>query len=616
MCGIVGFSGAPDSDTLKKMSDSIFHRGPDDEGFIVNSAFSVGFRRLAIVDLTSSIYPLTNEEGTIKVVLNGEIYNYEKLRQELINLGHKFKTHSDTEVIAHGYEEWGKGVVKRLRGMFVFVIYDEINQELFIARDRVGIKPFYYTEVEDRIVFSSEIKGILSGFDINREPNDANVMKFLAYRVHDIDETTFFKNIKRLLSGHTMTIRADGSFVIEKYWNPTYNSNFASTKSDEEYAAEFREKFLETIKLHLIADVPVGTTLSGGLDSSGVTSLAAKFYKEEHSDQKLYSFSAIHPGETINEEGFIDSVVEYTGVESIKVTPNVDEFWSELDLWTYFQEEPVISGAPYAYYVVMREARKYVTVILSGQGGDELLAGYIPYFMSYWHSAWDQKKPLKALSELFSGRDLYMKFILMKLDSYFQKSNQIRPVEFLTKDILSKLEIPRFVHKRNLNERLFEDVTSSTTQCLLRYEDKNSMANSLESRVPFYDHEMVEYIFNLPMDQKIKHGWNRYVYRNAMKGLMPDRNRLRRSKIGFTNPEWEWIERKKDRFMSIFDSEKFRSRKYWDADKVVQGFNKALKNELRGDILFFWRLFSVEMWLRIFVDDFQTRKTKEYVHFR
>jgi asparagine synthase (glutamine-hydrolysing) len=611
MCGIVGFTGKPDNNILKRMTDCIEHRGPDDDGYIETSAFSVGFRRLAIIDLTDDIYPVQNESGNVRVVLNGEIYNYKELRDVLKQRNHKFRTNSDTEVIAHGYEEWGLDVVKYLRGMFVFVLHDDAKDILFIARDRVGIKPFYYTEVDGRLVFSSEIKGILSGYNVDRTPDETSVYKFLAYRIHDTNKDTFFENIKRLLPGHFMLIEKDGNYRTEKYWNPSFNPNFASTKKDEEYAADFKDLFLDTVDRHLIADVPVGTTLSGGLDSSGITSLAAKIYKEKNNSAPLYSFSAIHPGETVNEETYIDEVVNFTGVESIRIAPSVDQFWEELDTWTYYQEEPVISAAPYAYYVVMREARKKVTVLLSGQGGDELMAGYIPYFLSYWQSAMDQGKPVKALSEAFAGKDLYFKYLLNKMDDYLHKGNQIKGSSFLKKP--DGFEIPEFKHKRNLNERLFEDVTSTTTPCLLRYEDKNSMANSLESRVPFYDHVMVEHIFNLPMDQKIKHGWNRWIYRNAMKGLMPERIRTRRSKIGFTNPEWEWIERKKENFIEIFESEVFKSRKFWDADKVLEGFKLALDNKLRGDILFFWRVFSVEMWMRTYVDKFEVLKKKELI---
>lgn len=618
MCGLTGFTGTPNSEILEKMTSSIKHRGPDDTAYIVSSKYSVGYRRLAIIDLSANIYPIENEKKTISLVLNGEIYNYQDLRKELESKGHEFKTESDSETIVHGYEEWGYEVVEHLRGMFVFVLYDKEKDELFIARDRLGIKPLYYAKHEGRVAFSSEIKSILAGFDIPREPNDEVVAKFLKTRVHDDTENTFFKNIKRLLPGHFMILKFDDSdtqIKIQKYWNPEFNSEFKSKKSDADYAAEFKEIFSEAVKLHLIADVPVGITLSGGLDSSGIVSLASKLTNDALTiDQvegrskkaEIIAFSAVHPGETIDESEYIDSVVNYTGIKSVKIQPNVDQFWEELDTWTYFQEEPVISGAPYAYYVVMREARKQVTVLLSGQGGDELLAGYIPYFATYLNSAKDQHKYLPMIRESFMGRDLYFKYFMQKIGSKVNSGNPIVPSDILT-DEANSVTLDKFVPSRNLNERLFYDVTTHTTPSLLRYEDKNSMAHSLESRVPFFDHKVVEYIFNLPIDQKIKFGWNRYIYRNAMKGIIPEMNRTRRSKVGFTNPEWEWIERRADKFREIFGSETFESRKYWNAEKVLSEFELALQGKKKGDILFFWRLFSVEMWMRTYVDKFNVR---------
>jgi asparagine synthase (glutamine-hydrolysing) len=628
MCGIVGFTGETSSEILEKMTSSIFHRGPDDAGYIVNQNFSIGYRRLAIIDLTDSMYPLKNETKTIEVVCNGEIYNYIELRKELEEKGHKFETKSDTEIIAHGYEEWGYDVVEHLRGMFVFVLHDKDHNEVFLARDRLGIKPLYYANHNGRLVFSSEIKAIFAGFDVPRDPDDASVYKFLNYRVHDTDENTFFKNVKRLMPGHFIVIKEDGSYNIKKFWNPTFNTEFKSRKSDEEYTHEFKEIFSEAVRLHLIADVPVGVTLSGGLDSSGITSLSKKLFDEALTlDQlnkplkvvdktsneeipnhqkpfELVAFSAVHPGETIDETKYIDSVVEYTGVKSIKIQPSVDTFWEDLEKWVHFQEEPVISGAPYAYYTVMREAKKHVTVLLSGQGGDELLAGYIPYFMTYLQSAMSQKHLWAAVRESWMGKDLYFKFFLEKLKSKFKSGNNIIPSNTLSTEFLNDNKDLglSFKHSKNLNERLFLDVTQNTTPCLLRYEDKNSMANSLESRVPFFDHKVVEYIFNLPIDQKIKFGWNRFIYRNAMKGVIPELNRKRRSKVGFTNPEWEWIERKSDKFREIFSSDKFKSRKFWNAAKVLEEFNLTLNKKLDGDVLYFWRLFIVEMWLRSYVD--------------
>jgi asparagine synthase (glutamine-hydrolysing) len=620
MCGIVGFTGKTNSEVLEKMTDSIFHRGPDGAAYIVNTNFSVGYRRLAIIDLSENIYPISNEANTIELVSNGEIYNYQELRNELLELGHVFKTQSDSEIIVHGYEEWGKDVVQKLRGMFVFIVLDKDKNELFIARDRLGIKPLYYAKSKGgRYLFGSEIKGIFEAskqggdeYHISSEPDDKSVFKFLRWRIHDTDENTFFKNVKRLMPGHWMTITESGELNIQKYWKPEVNKEFKSRKPDEDYAAEFKEIFSEAVDLHLIADVPVGLTLSGGLDSSGIAALSKKIYDEKHSTtpggkqaQEIIAFSAVHPGEKVDESDYIDEVVKFTGIKSVKIQPKVDNFWEDLDSWTYFQEEPVISGAPYAYYTVMREARKHVTVLLSGQGGDELLAGYIPYFMTYLQTAKDQHKYWEMIRESWKGKDLYFKYFMNKVKDKFDRQESISPDLMLNDKFTSNYSNvfqEEVKYSRNLNERLFDDVTRATTPALLRYEDKNSMANSLESRVPFFDHKVVEYIFNLPVDQKIKFGWNRYIYRNAMKGVIPDKNRLRRNKVGFTNPEWEWMERKADNFRSIFESESFKNRPYWNAEIVLNEFNKAVDGKTDGDHLFFWRLFSVEMWLRKYVD--------------
>lgn len=599
MCGIVGFSGARDSKRLRSMADLIKHRGPDDAAYLENNNYSIGFRRLAIIDLSKNIYPITNEDESLKVFLNGEIYNYLELKDKLIKLGHNFKTESDTETIVHGYEEWGLDFLKHLRGMFGIALYDSNKDILIIARDRLGIKPIYYTKFEDRVIFGSEIKPLIKVWDVNREADDFEVQKFLKYRVHDDSDNTFFKNIKKLNPGHFMIVDSKSNITIKQYWEPTFNPEFKSSKSDNEYSEEFKNIFTEAIDLHLIADVPVGVTLSGGLDSSGITSISTKLYKEKHSNNPFYAFSAIHPGETINEEEYIDEVVKFTNADSIKMIPDVNKFWEDFDNWLNFQEEPVISGAPYAYYTVMREARKKVTVLLSGQGGDELLAGYIPYFLTYLKSAINNNSVLEAIRETLMGSDLYSKFFFDKLISSLRLKNSIN-ISGIVKRVSDKDIV--FKDFNNLNERLFSDVTKLTTPSLLRYEDKNSMANSLESRVPFFDHKVVEYIFNLPIDQKIKYGWNRYIYRNAVKGLIPEKNRLRRSKVGFTNPEWEWIERKRDKFLEIFNSKSFKERKYWDYNLVISEFNATLDNKRSGDVMFFWRLFITEMWLRKFVD--------------
>lgn len=613
MCGIVGFTGKPDQQRLDIMLDTITHRGPDDDAKLVQNNFTCGMRRLAIIDLSDNLYPMKSSDGSVEVVFNGEIYNYKELRNQLKQMGYVFKSESDSEVIVYGYQAWGEEFIQKLRGMFAIALYDSTKDQLLLARDRLGIKPLYYAEVNGRLVFASEIKAIFAAYpELSREADDTAVMRFLLTRVHDDTKRTFFANVKRLMPGHYMVVDNQGNFRSQRYWFPVTNTSFRADKPEQEYVEELREKLLETMSLHLIADVPVGVNLSGGLDSSGVVCLANKLLKEGtdmHTKGKLLTFSAVHPGETIDESEYIDEVLKYTGAESFKVVPDVEEFWKEIDTWAYFQEEPTISAAPYAYYTVMREATKHVTVLLSGQGGDELWAGYIPYFMTYIQTAADANAYWEIIRESFQGRDLYGSFIKERINQWLKRDTRLNVRNILNSETIAKMEpeSTTFTHRRNLNSRLFEDLTVSTVPNLLRYEDKNSMSHSLESRVPFLDHVYVEHVMSIPAEMKIKNGWNRYLYRQAMDGWMPDKIKNRRSKVGFVNSEWEWLQAKADVIREIFKSEQFRSRKWWNAENVLSEFNAWIAGAKWGDGLMFWRILSTEIWARQYVDQFTVK---------
>jgi asparagine synthase (glutamine-hydrolysing) len=609
MCGIAGFATADNLDKseilLDEMLNSIKHRGPDGQGKEVNEDFSIGMRRLAIIDVASGWQPIYSHDKRLAIVLNGEIYNYQELWQELKKKRYSFTTdHSDTETVLHGYEEWGEKVVDHLVGMYAFVIYDKKRRELFIARDRLGIKPLYYFERNGRFFFASEIKALLKSKLIKPEVNLPVLYRFLMFRVHDNGEETFFKGIKRLLPGHYMTVGKRGIKKIKKYWQPRHNPQFSSEKTDREYADEFLHLFKKVVKRHLIADVPVGITLSGGLDSSGVSSLTAELMREGvdlHLGGKLHTFSSLYPNKTIDESGYIHTVERYIGSEPHYVYPKVEEFWQDLSRWIYHQEEPTISSAPYAYYRVYQLAHRFVKVTLSGNGGDELLAGYLPYFRSYLTAALDQKKYFNAVKEVVAGWDIYKRYFYDLIEQKNPFSKNLKMNELLSRAFVGQGGDFQYFISRNLNERLMQDVLYYSTPNLLRYEDKNSMAFSIEARVPFLDHQLVEYIFGLPIDQKIKNGWTRYVYRNAMKGRIPEKNRLRRSKVGFTNPELDWLKAKADVITDIFSSNTFKNRALYDNDKLLNSFEKWLDGS-PGDGLIFWRIMVSELWMREFID--------------
>lgn len=603
MCGIAGFSGS-NRRQLERMLASIVHRGPDGSGMEVNDYFSIGMRRLAIVDIDGGDQPLYNDDHTLALVFNGEIYNAAELRRRLEAKGHRFVTdHSDTEVILRGYEEWGHDVLNLLVGMFAFALWDAKRVELFLGRDRLGIKPLYYVERRNQVTFASEIKALFQDDTIARQYNASVLHHFLIYRVHDSGEDTFFAGVKRLLPGHFMIVGPEGVRKIERYWSPEVNPEFASERSDGEYAAEFGELFERVVRRHLISDAPVGVPLSGGLDSSGVMCTMAHLMREGadlHTNGRLHSFSALYPGRSIDESEYIHEVERATDSVPHYAYPELDQFWDEIMEWMWFQEEPTISSAPYAYYSVYRMASEHVKVMLSGNGGDELLAGYLPYVRAYVTSAVDQRHWLSAGRELIRGFDLYKGYLGETLRTKIpgaSDSLSMRPLLAGGSDLRGLGYTP----DRNLNQRLAQDVLAYSTPNLLRYEDKNAMAFSIESRVPFLDHELVEFIFKLPIDQKIKGGWNRAVYRNAMKGRIPEKIRLRRSKIGFTNPEGDWMRGRAKHIREIFASDACRDRGLYDIDALLASFDRWLAGA-PGDFLIFWRILVTELWMQRFID--------------
>ncbi len=600
MCGIAGFAGS-DRERLDAMLRSIVHRGPDGQGVDVGEHFSIGMRRLAIVDLATGDQPLYSEDRNLALVFNGEIYNAPELRRALVARGRRFVTdHSDTEVILRGFEEWGPQVVDHLTGMFAFAISDAKRAELFLARDRLGIKPLYYVDGPDGFAFASELKAIFQDARVSRQPDLDAVRRFILFRLHDDGEDTFFDGVKRLLPGHTMLVRPDGIVKIERYWNPAVNPEFSSSRSDDDYAEEFAQTWDRVVARHLISDVPVGVPLSGGLDSTGVVSTMARLMAggTDLHTEGLYTFSALYPGQSIDESEYIHEVERVVSSIPHYAYPQADDFWNEIMEWIWFQEEPTIASAPYAYYSVYRIASEHVKVMVSGNGGDELLAGYIPYFRAYLTSAIAQRHYFSGARELVKGWDLYKKYFgeVVRTRMPGRRTNAVT-----ARELLREGATVDFRAHKNLNERLASDVLQYSTPDLLRYEDKNSMAFSIEARVPFLDHEMVEYIFALPIDQKIKGGWNRAVYRNAMKGRMPEKNRLRRSKIGFTNPDITWMKMRADFIRTLFSSRELAGRELYDQPQLVRAWDDYLAGR-PGDGLIFWRVLVTELWMRRYID--------------
>ncbi len=603
MCAVAGLVGFKDQELLERMLTSLRHRGPDDMSLVEFDDVSLGYRRLAVLDLETGNQPFYNEDKNLCLFYNGEIYNFRSLRKELEKTGHRFETQADGEVIVHGFEEWGEDIFAKLNGMFAIALYDLPKKQLFLVRDHFGIKPLYYyfDQHSQRFLFASEIKGLLCDPQVPRIPNEKIIFQYLAQRVHDHSEETFFEGIKKLLPGEMMKISFGGGGLKidkKKFWSLPFGRDGACPVSTEkELGEEFGDLLEESVRLRLVSDVPVGVCLSGGLDSSTISLLV-----DDMTNEPQKTFSAVFPGQKNNEREFIDKVNQKTSAQPHFVYPQSKGLFSELEDLVRVQEEPFISSGPYAQYCVMREASKKVKVLLDGQGGDELLAGYDPYFLVYLKQLLRDKKLFLFAREFLAIRGLLFKFARWR----WQRQTTTDTTSFLRPEFFKTNKTNEiYLHTRRvckgLKERLYEDVFQYSLPALLRYEDKNSSAFSLESRVPFLDPNLVEFIFGLPDDLIIKNGVNKYILRRAMKDKLPPKIYNRRWKVGFTTPEEVWFRQEKDKILEIFQSKSFRQRPYWDAEKIVNAFKSFLQND-EGDSMLFWRFLNTEIWLRVFID--------------
>lgn len=626
MCGIGGFIGFQDDELIKKFSKELTHRGPDGEGFYIDKNISLLNRRLAIIDVKGGDQPIYNEDKSIVVVYNGEIYNYQEITKQLKKSGHIFQTKSDTEVIVHGYEKWGEGCFDRFNGMFAVALYDIKKKKLILARDHFGIKPLYFamakfdheTQSERKktenikLLFASEIKPLLYSGLIDKKPNDEIIYTYLNNRVHDHSKETFFKGVFRVMPGELLIVNLKNSNIESKKYtnieNDLLNSK-ASIQLNQNSIHSFKAELIRAIQYRLISEVPLGTCLSGGLDSSTVVTivnfLLKKHVKESKSlGKEQNTFSAVFPGSSNDEEKYINDLITSlkSKIQCHKIYPKPEEFFKDLEDFVRTQEEPTISTGPYAQYKVMQKAHEYVTVLLDGQGSDEMMAGYLPYYFVYIKELWERQKYFYFFKEIYSARDIIWSIIRGRIVTMLGLKKLI-PMSMLLKSEFSLAhKKSRFqVTSNNLKKRLVEDIFYHSLQSLLRYEDKNTMRFSIEGRVPFLDINLIRYIFKLENKAIVHYGWNKNILRLATKSFLPNTINLRRNKIGFTTPEYEWFLKMKNRIYSIFMSESFINRKYFNHQEVMKAFQLFVEGKF-DDTMVFWRMMNIELWLREFID--------------
>lgn len=564
MCGIAGFlSRQSDSNAhavVRRMTAAIAHRGPDAEGFHVDAQAALGHRRLSIIDLASGQQPMYNETGLLSIIYNGEIYNHADLRPELERAGHQYRSHCDTETIVHAYEEWGPECVKRFRGMFAFAIWDQDRGELFCARDRLGIKPFYYACRDGQFIFGSEIKALLQHPALSARFEDSLLAEYLAFGYTSGDQT-LFSGIRKLMPGHTLSISAGQTEPrIQQYWEVP--SGGATERSEAETIHEVRARLETAVRTRLMSDVPLGVFLSGGIDSSVIAALMQRMVPE-----KVKTFSVGYREEQFSELGYARTVAQRLGTDHHEVTVGMDQFFNSLPQLIWHEDEPIAWPSSVSLYSVSELASREVKVVLTGEGSDELFGGYGRYGYQLFNQRWATlygavPAPVRSIvrrqiaaSSLLSGdarRKLRHTFLgrtndipSLYLDNFYGSFGAEEAVQaFRIGDGRQAYRhymrywdaVPQLP---DLERMLWADKKTYLVELLMK-QDQMSMAASIESRVPFLDHPFVEFSTTIAPKWKIRNGQSKYVLKKAAEDLLPH-DIIYRKKMGFPTPIKKWL---------------------------------------------------------------------------
>ncbi|MFC1643526.1 asparagine synthase (glutamine-hydrolyzing) [Chlamydiota bacterium] len=652
MCGITGIynkEGTLDPAWIEVMTNTLKHRGPDDEGYLgVNFSknilqsligndssvqgphietfnqplnLALGHRRLSIID-TSPLghQPMSNNNETLWIVYNGEIYNYIELRKELQNLGYSFRSLSDTEVLLAAYEEWGKECIHKFNGMWSFVIYDIKKNILFGSRDRFGVKPFYYYLDKSYFAFSSEIKALLTPPFVKKNINSNAVFDYLSFNGIEIDEESFFKNIFELKPSHSFTFDLSaGTFKKWKYYILEYTDQWEpfDTKKSLKHIELVKELLYKAVSLRLRSDVAVGSCLSGGIDSSAIVCTINNIMKKEKLEQigtKQNVFTASYHNPTIDESKWAKIVVNKTKTSWHQTFPEKNELIHDLEDLIYTQDIPFGSTSIYAQYRVMQLAKeKNIKVLLDGQGGDELFTGYTPCYIPFFSEIIknldlktfsseiinSKNSPLKNTSLLNGIFQIYKnKIIPTKLKNFIRNNKNYNHL-YLNHDFLDQHKSRLFNQYQlptSLNKMLFKYISGVCLKNLLKYEDRNSMRFSVESRTPFADDKhLIEHVFKIPSSYKIHHSWSKYILREATKNILPREIRLRKDKVGFITPENNWLKNNALRSYITKDLDKFI-----DTNRLLKDWDMLLTSKPRIGFSNLWKFINIAVWIKVY----------------
>ncbi|HUR33060.1 MAG TPA: asparagine synthase (glutamine-hydrolyzing) [Vicinamibacterales bacterium] len=637
MCGIAGlvsFDGLPpDADvTATRMRDVIAHRGPDEAGLYCDGVAALAHRRLSIVDLSTGQQPLANEDGRVRVVFNGEIYNHAEIRRELEGLGHRYRTRSDTETIVHAYEQWGDDAVDRFRGMFAFAIWDARKRRLLLVRDRMGIKPLYWVRAGNTLVFGSEIKAVLASGLIRPEANVAAIPELLSTRYVSGAET-MFSGVNKLLPGHRLVFER-GDVRIRQYWDipsggqdSEFGSQNAGSRKSAGFVERFRELLQESVRVRLMSEVPLGMFLSGGIDSSAIGALMARMV-----DRPIKTFSVGFNDRAFSELGYARQVATAIGADPHEVVIDDRDFFGALPRLVWHEDEPIAHPSSVPLYFVSRLAREHVTVVLTGEGSDELLAGYGKYarISLNWRAGTIYERMLPRAVRQFvatsaipmlpgkAGRMARRSFLAMDRTPEAMYLDNFAAIRLDEQRSLLTARMPQDLASHRaygssmawfnrppagstlLTRLLYADMKTYLVELLMK-QDQMSMATSIESRVPFLDHKLVEFAATMPDEMKLA-GWTtKRVLREAMKGVLPE-SILSRPKMGFPVPFARWTrEQWNGSVADVLLDRRSRERGLIDPAATAALLRDHQAGRTDGwDRL--WMLLNLELWFRTFID--------------
>jgi asparagine synthase (glutamine-hydrolysing) len=626
MCGIAGFvnlkdrgAGAPD---LRRMMDTIVHRGPDGHGVYEDGTAFLGHRRLSIIDVAGGYQPMPNETGSVHITFNGEIFNHAAIRPKLEQAGHRYTTRCDTETIVHAYEEYGADCVTHFRGMFAFAIWDAGRRTLFCARDRLGIKPLYYFSNGRVFAFASEIKALLRHPEIRTEFNPALLAEYLTFG-YTSGETTLFGGIRKLMPGHTLTLDVNtGREQVQRYWDVPESSEEVR-KTEQEWIAECRARLEETVQMRLMSDVPLGMFLSGGVDSSAIAALMKRMRTEP-----VKTFAVGYREAAYSELGYAREVAETIGADHHEVTIGMEDFFNALPRLVWHEDEPIAWPSSVSLYFVSRLAAEHVKVVLTGEGSDELFAGYQRYQHYLFNRRWADRYRVvpgvlrgaarrsiessgllsadlrRKLQHTFLGREATIESL--QLDNFYGAFPAAERELMLTPRAGAQLNpYASYLSYWNarggpvLSQMLYADQKTYLVELLMK-QDRMSMAASIESRVPFLDHPFVEFATTVPENMKIRNGTGKYIMKRAVEDLLPH-GIIYRSKMGFPTPLKTWL--REERAAPIFSL--LTDREGLLAEYVDLGYVEKLIERQRGGVEDatdrLWRLLNLQLWGDLFL---------------